>query len=117
VRFLVIDDNPFVRRLYQMRARQRADVHIDCAESYEAGLALIASSKAPYHLVVCDEHLGRLAHADVSAFLRSLSSLELPVALITDGVATFQQVGPNVRVWMRPVGLEELVAHAASGPR
>lgn len=111
MRLLVVDDNPYVRRLYETRARQRADVQVECADTIERALAFIRSALLPYDLIVCDEHLGRRTpDADGVALVQRLSELDLPVALITDGIASASGLGPNVRVLMRPVGLDELIA-------
>ena len=114
VRLLIVDDNPFVRRLYETRGRQRADVFVDLAPSPAVALALIAAQPDVYDLIVCDEHLGvRAVAADGVAFVQKLARLNLPVALVTDGPPpTKELVGSRLRIVMRPAGLEELIETA-----
>ena len=123
---LVIDDEPFMRKLLERLLNDIGTGAISLAANGVEGLSIVGQSRAPIDLVICDLEMPEMNGLEFVKTLRSqknIQSSDLPVLILTghsdeDSVRNAASLGINGYL-VKPISrnlLEARIAKAISTP-
>lgn len=112
--FLVLDDDPAIRRGWARAAASRADVALTIVATAEEARAALALDPHAFDLVVCDYRLGGAATS--AELVRVLQRVGAQVIVVSGDVhdARLDVSLAGVRLLGKPVRIDDLIAVIAS---
>lgn len=81
IRILIIEDDFYIRELYR-KSFERAGYQVDIAKDGEQGVSLLR--KGGYAIALLDIMMPKLTGMDVLKIIRTDSSIDVPIFLITN---------------------------------